>query len=124
MPLMVTPRVEIALVNTPTHKALVDYVLYVHFFGLEHIVEGVAVLLQPKFIDSLNIFSRKLEGSKRIVLRCVNNNVGIFEPCNWAGSRCQISCEPVIPTSESISWMILVTNVIVVIDKSHNLFTE
>lgn len=55
VPPVIAPGTQKPLVNGSSDKALVDNVLGVHLFCLEHVVEGVTILLQPKFISLLYV---------------------------------------------------------------------
>lgn len=56
VPPVIAPGTQKPLVNGSSDKALVDNVLGVHLFCLEHVIEGVTILLQPKFISLLYVF--------------------------------------------------------------------
>lgn len=124
MPLMIEPWTEVALVDRSSYKTLVYDILYTSSFSLEHIIEGVAMLLEPKFISSLHISERKLDSSERVIFCCVDNNVRIFETCNWTCSRNKISREPIIPAFKAICGVIFVTNELIVVYVSQDLLAE
>ena len=56
---MIAPRTQKPLVNGASDEVLVHDVLDVHPLSLEHVVQRVTILLQPKPISLLHVLERE-----------------------------------------------------------------
>ena len=52
MPSVIAPRIQESLVNSSSHEMLVDEIIDSHLLGSEHVIQGVSVVLEPKFVVS------------------------------------------------------------------------
>jgi hypothetical protein len=79
---VVVPRTQVSLIDSASHETLVNEVLEVVLLCREHVVERVAILLEPKLIGGLYIASRDRDGGKGVVLGCVDDDTGVVHICH------------------------------------------
>lgn len=77
VPSVITPRAQKALIDSSTHKTLVNNGLDSCCLSSQHIVEGVTALFEPKTVSCLNIFDWQFDCGQRIVLSCMGDGQGI-----------------------------------------------
>lgn len=116
VPSMIAPRAQKALIDSSTHKALVNDGLDSCCLSSQHIVEGVTALFEPKTVSCLNIFDWQFDCGQRIVLSCMGDSQGISLAINWPCSFVEFPCEPVVPAGESIMGLLRLADKVRVVD--------
>jgi hypothetical protein len=116
MPPVIAPRIEVGLVEGSAYEMIVDKCLELCSSGIEHVVEGVSVVLQPELVFGFQIEMRVLPlgpfGIKqRVRVRAVHDDVvslGNRPPFGSDGSA-----EPFVPAAEAPVRLVLVDVVVV-----------